>query len=407
MKNILGTTTSLDIAFLERLRHEADPPADRVAALMHDGNVFGLFAELVRNHEVWDPDGEPSRRLPEDVRLYLTESGALPAWTRPDLVRHAEDFFLLYGVSSSTLLACASLPECYTMKYGTEVLCFTKFLQLDPARRIRETAQMIMAVMCPGGLVPHDGAGAGPGAHTTQKVRLMHAVIRHMIGETSGGSGQPLDPGAAQAFGAPINQEDLVFTLMTFSYVGVRGFRAMGVPMTARQQDAYIHCWNVVGCLMGVRPELLPADMANAEILYDAVRAHQAAPSEAGRTLTQALMGLLVQLMPETQKHVPLVLTRDLVGDASADMLGVARAPWLEHTYVWCLLRLWKVIVSTSAALHWIRPYRWASEKLHHTLLDRMGHLSGSKPFEIPPEFIARWFPEESAAAASAPTVGH
>ena len=138
MKNVLGTTTSLDLPFLDSLRQQVDPTADRVAKLMHDGNASGVFADLVRRHEVWETDGEPSRLLPEDVRTYLKHSGSLPAWTRPETVRHAEDFFLLYGVSSATLMACASLPECYTMKYGTEVLCFTKFLQLDPAAAYRE-----------------------------------------------------------------------------------------------------------------------------------------------------------------------------------------------------------------------------------------------------------------------------
>ena len=407
MTNVLGTTTSLDTAFLDGLRQEADPPADRIAEAMREGGDHALFADLVRQHEVWDADGQPSRKLSPEVRQYLLDSATLPPWTRTATVRHAEDFFLLYGVSSSTLLACASLPECYTMKHGTEVLCFTKFLQVDPVRRIRETAQMIMAVLCPGGLVPRAGLGAGPGARTTQKVRLMHAVIRTMLEHSAPPAGQPVDPAQARAFGRPINQEDLAFTLMTFSYVGVRGFKSLGVPMTAAQQDAYIHCWNVVGHLMGIREDLLPADMANAEVLYDAIRAHQAGPSPAGQALAGALMRVLTQLMPETQKHVPVVLTRDLVGTASADMLGIPPSSSLAHFQVWCLLRLWRAVVATAAALNADRPFRWASEGLHKTLLERMGHMSGHAPFQIPPEFMARWFPETASGPAPPPTAAH
>ena len=87
------------------------------------------------------------------MRAYLTLSSALADVDQHAMVKEAEEFFLLYGISSATQLSCASLPECYIMRYGTEVLAFTKFLQIDPARRIRETAQMIMSVMCPGGLV--------------------------------------------------------------------------------------------------------------------------------------------------------------------------------------------------------------------------------------------------------------
>ena len=51
----------------------------------------------------------------------------------------------------------------------------------------------------------------------------------------------------------------MVYTLMTFSYVVIEGFRTMGYDMTDRQRQGYIHCWNVVGYLMGIREELLPA----------------------------------------------------------------------------------------------------------------------------------------------------
>ena len=81
------------------------------------------------------------------------------------------------------------------MRYGTEVLAFTKFLQIDPARRIRETAQMIMSVMCPGGLVG-DGR-VGTGVHSTQKVRVMHAIIRYMIEHDPRTPANPDRPGAA------------------------------------------------------------------------------------------------------------------------------------------------------------------------------------------------------------------
>ena len=38
--------------------------------------------------------------------------------------------------------------------------------------------------------------------------------------------------------------------------------------MTRAEKDAYIHCWNVVGFLMGIREELLPANYEESEKLY-------------------------------------------------------------------------------------------------------------------------------------------
>ena len=138
MKNVLGTSTPLDAAFLDSMREVVDPPADRVAVTMCEGDAYKVFADLVKKRAVWDDDGAPSRKLPEHLREHLKASSALPTWIKHAKVKTAEQFFLLYGISSATQLSCASLPECYIMRYGTEVLAFTKFLQIDPARRIRE-----------------------------------------------------------------------------------------------------------------------------------------------------------------------------------------------------------------------------------------------------------------------------
>jgi hypothetical protein len=394
MKNVLGTSTTLTDAYLDSMREVTDPPADRVAVTMCEGGGYKVFADLVKNHQVWEDDGSPSRKLPEDVRTYLTMSSTLPAWINRDMIKEAEEFFLLYGISSATQLSCASLPECYIMRYGTEVLAFTKFLQIDPARRIRETAQMIMSVMCPGGLVGHGGVGVG--VHATQKVRVMHAIIRYMVEHDPGTAANPADLELRRKFGRPINQEDLAFTLLTFSYVAVRSYLKLGVRMTEAQKNDYIHCWNVVGFLMGIREELLPANYQESQKLYEAIRAHQAGPSTAGQSLTAALMNLLEGLMPPGTRHLPVILTRYLVGSETAAMIGLRQAPYRDRVQFWCMLRVWQGIVALAGLLHQDRPYRFASEWLHKRLMDRMGNLPGHAPFRIPSEFIQRWFPADA-----------
>jgi hypothetical protein len=401
MKNVLGTSTMLDDAFLESMREVVDPPADLIAEAMCQGGAHRIFADLVKNHQVWEDDGSASRKLPEAVRAYLTLSSNLPPWINRAMVNEAEQFFLLYGISSATQLSCASLPECYIMQYGTEVLAFTKFLQIDPARRIRETAQMIMSVMCPGGLVA-DGR-VGSGVHATQKVRVMHAIIRYMVEHDPASAANPTDPELRKKFGRPINQEDLAFTLLTFSYVAVRSYVKLGVRMTETQKDDYVHCWNVVGFLMGIREELLPATYEESHTLYEAIRAHQAGASNAGQALTSALMNLLEQMMPPGTRHLPVILTRYLVGSNTAAMLGLRQAPYRDRVEFWCMLRVWQAVVAISGPFHQERPYRFASEWLHRRLMDRLGNLPGHAPFRIPPEFIERWFPAETASGTPPP----
>ena len=383
----------LDDAFLDRMRQTIDPSADAVARTIVEQNLHREVADMIKKRQMWDADGEPSRLLPEDIRSYMKAASMLPPWRDEAMVNEAEQFFLLYGLASSTLLACASLPQCYVMKFGTEVLAYTKFLQVEPTRRIRETAQMVMDVMVPGGLKP-----GGRGVRATMKVRVMHAIVRYMIMNDPRAVANPADPALKARFGLPINQEDLVYTLMTFSYVVVEGFRTMGYQMTDRQREGYIHCWNIVGCLMGIREELLPATFADAKQLFEAIQLRQHGQSEAGQKLTAALLKSVEDALPG-EHHDPLVaaLARKLVGDSTADALGIERPSLIQKVRLDAVLDAWAVSARLATELNADKSIRIASEDLHHAIMVKMGGMAGA-PFEVPEEFVKQWFPDQPPA---------
>ena len=398
MKNVLGRDVSLDDGFLDAMRATIDPPADAVARTLIDQGAHRQVADLIKKREMWDADGEPSRLLPEDIRAYMKAASALPPWRDEGMINEAEQFFLLYGLASSTLLACASLPQCYVMKYGTEVLAYTKFLQVDPTRRIRETAQMVMDVMVPGGLQP-----GGRGVRATMKVRVMHAIVRHMIMNDPRAVANPSDPALRAKFGLPINQEDMVYTLMTFSYVVINGFATMGYDMTERQKEGYVHCWNVVGYLMGIREELLPARFADAAELFAAIQRRQHGESPAGVKLTKALIESVEDALPG-EHHDPLIaaLTRKLVGETTADALGIVRPTRLQQLRLDAILDAWAAAARVATRLHSDRPFRFASEELHHAIMVKMGGMGGAA-FQVPPEFVAQWFPDGAPGPLAPP----
>ena len=380
MKNVLGASTTLDDTFLDSMRELVDPPADQVAVAMCEGGAYKVFADLVKEHEVWEDDASPSRRLPEEVRTYLTLSSTLPSWIKPAKVKQAEDSFCSTAFRrprSSRAPACPSATSC-----GTAPKCWpsrSSSSSIRP-RRIRETAQMIMNVMCPGGLVAAGRVGIG--VHSTQKVRVMHAVIRYMVEHDSSTAANPTEPELRKKFGRPINQEDLAFTLLTFSYVAVRSFVKLGVRMTDADKNNYVHCWNVVGFLMGIREELLPADYAESQKLYEAIREHQAGASKAGQALTAALMNLLEQLMPDGTRHLPVSLTRYLVGTETAAMLGLRQPPYRDRVQFWCMLRMWQAVVGIAGRFHKDRPVpvrlRTAAPAAHEPL----GKVARTRAFQ-------------------------
>ncbi|MBK8044673.1 MAG: DUF2236 domain-containing protein [Haliscomenobacter sp.] len=81
-----------------------------------------------------------------------------------------------------------------------------------------ETAQFVIDVLSPGGLSP-----AGKGVRSAQKVRLIHASIRHFLKQRGWDT---------EDLGEPLNQEDKAGTLMAFSALLLDGFKMMQIGLT-------------------------------------------------------------------------------------------------------------------------------------------------------------------------------
>ena len=171
--------------------------------------------------------------LPAPVLEYLAKSAAIIN-RAPGVATAGEQLFSEHGPEIMMLLCCYSLPSSYAAKKGVQVLHRTAYLAKRPNRRLFETAQFIVDVLSPGGLGP-----GGKGVRTAQKVRLMHAGIRHLILVDTKA------PWSVDALGVPINQEDLLGTLMTFTWLILDGLAKLGVTLTPREQEAYLAAWLV------------------------------------------------------------------------------------------------------------------------------------------------------------------
>lgn len=345
-------------ADLESFRSVCDPLADEAVRLIFEHRevsaVNHLLSRLLKN------DGVPPQGLPPEVSDYLARSGELPSWADAVKIKRGERVFMQHGLYTLGALLCAALPECYTMKNGVKVLAATQKLSAHTVRRLFETAQMVVDVMAPGGL-----AAGGRGVRAAQKVRLMHAAVRHLIlNEPRAPGGAPSDLGAAltqvrwdDAWGKPGNQEDLAFTLLTFSHVILRSLRLFGVRLSPDEAEAYLHCWNVVGYLMGIQEALLARSVAEAEALFEQIKAHQAGPSPEGKALTAALTTFIASVIPykALAPHIQHTVIRYLVGGETADMLGVGYAGMLERVGLSMMLR-GAGIAQAFIDLEWSRP---------------------------------------------------
>jgi ER-bound oxygenase mpaB/B'/Rubber oxygenase, catalytic domain len=312
-----------DIGRLPPLRGQGDPVADAVVADAVDGASYQdaghILADLLGN----------LRSLRSDARVteWIQEIQPTPPWVDSALVAKGQELFTEWSLDIVTALFCASLPFAYAADQGVEVLERTSQLA-DPgtiARRIAETGAMLLDVSEPGSLAP-----GRRGYQTVRIVRLLHAVIRArltLIAPTADGD-PPVPAWDNQTLGVPINQEDLLGTLLSFTTVVFRAFANMGMPLDAHDQESYLQLWGAIGALLGLESAeyvLVPSD---AEALTDVIAEELHRRSPAGRHLMDVLMGEMEISMPWGLRKLPRTLVRHLAGDQLADMLSVEPAAW-------------------------------------------------------------------------------
>jgi hypothetical protein len=216
--------------------------------------------------------------MPDAVENYLNQTDDWPAWADPEKVRVGQQLFNRYGMQMTLALFTWSLPCCYTWAKGARVLVWTGRIDKYVHRRIIETAQFLLDVMAEGGL-----ERGGFGVRTAQKIRLLHTAIRYHV------TRDPRWP--ASELGPPINQEDQAGTLLSFALLP-RVLTKLGLDFTAEEEDAFVHCWKVIGHIMGIEEALLPRDPEDGQQLWDSIMRRNMAPSEGGTRADQAAGGL-------------------------------------------------------------------------------------------------------------------
>lgn len=374
-------------ALLDRMRELGDPVADRpVAAVLERGGVEEVRALMRTLVRVDQPVPE---ELPDEIQAYLAETLLLPEWANMRKMKRGQQLFETWGVLITLCLFCASLPASYAAANGVKVLYLTARLDTDARRRVMETGQFLMDVLAVGGLDER-----GKGRRTIQRVRLMHAAVRHLIKARN-----ELEPGLWHPeWGTPINQEDLAGTLLTFSYVVAEPLRCLGVHVSAKDVDAYLHLWNVIGYLLGVHDELLVRDISDATALVDIIRRRQFQASPEGQDMTHALLNLLDELTPihRFDDTIP-PLIRHLIGDETADLLLVPESDladdlgWLACIAKWFFVhvlgRVERELPRYQVMSSMARPF--GRELVRGIFaLERGGERA---PFDIPDHLARSW----------------
>jgi hypothetical protein len=367
--------------FLEKLRQRMDRPADDAVAAFAEQEAFidrKVGSHPKRLMEAMIRHAPGSDEASKHLGAFVAERPTLPTWADPDLLERGQEVFGEYLPQLGLALWMASIPAGYAGARDVVVLNRTHQLVSEPKRRFLETGQFVLDVMTPGGLGDH-----GQGSADIRHVRLMHAAVRRMLLHDA--KTLEIEPWDTNS-GMPINQEALLATMFTFSIVGLESLEKFGVNLSPDEREAYVHVWSIIGHLMGIDDDLLPLDFADSTKVWNTIKAKEYGPSPEGKELTAHAIEVMQALVPNSLgAGLPASGIRFLLGDDTADLLGVPPANWSRVVF----LPSRTLGSLMSRFQRHSRTGRWVTERLGRAVMKEfLEHNRSERPaFDVPQQF--------------------
>lgn len=295
---------------------QADPLAD---AVVNDpaGPEAGRAVRTMMEHGV----GAVTDPLPS-VQALIDQVTAEPEWLERERLDRASDVLVRYSAQWGLVLGAASLLAGADNWIAAQPLLLTGRYGTQPAVRSLEVGEWLSRVVAPGGMDID-----APGFQHTVRVRMIHAHVRRFIDRKAEWD--------LEAWGVPIPQPYMAFTLAEFGHISLAAMAQLGVRLRDDELDDIYHLWRYVGYVIGVEDALNPtceADQVRIEELY---RLTSPGPNVYSRDFTKALTEdyLAPQLATmlvgperwrnETAKRLMYGMSRVFLGDAAADTLGI------------------------------------------------------------------------------------
>lgn len=299
--------------------HTGDPLADAVVADfagLPRGAGMAMFRAALT-------DGiDTVADAPASLRALFAEVDREPAWLDHERLDRATGHLVRHISSYGIVLAAASLTAGAMNSAAGMPLVLTGRYTSQAAMRSLEVGSWLEEILKPGGL-RRDGAGFS----TTLRVRMIHAFVRSHLWASGDWD--------EDAWGVPIAQSFMAFTIAEFGHVALAAMHKLGVRYTADELDDIYHFWRYIAVLNGVAPELNPAIEADHIRIEELYALTATDPDDADREFVRALTHdylavEIAELLPlgGQRKHQHAVsvvngLTRAFLGDEAATKLGV------------------------------------------------------------------------------------
>lgn len=293
-----------------------DPLADRAVEAL--ATLDGRAA-----HRALDDALAGDASAPREMRALVEAARDFPVWVDERRMDRAGQLLFRSGVPGGIVLGAKSLLLGYCVPGGNQPLVWSGRLETGVSRRLAETAKFVCAVAEPGGLQPN-----GEGFRITLRVRLIHAQVRLLIRQRGGWKNE--------AWGEPINQHDMLGTVLLFANAWLDGVEALGIQVTEREAEDYVHLWRVCGHVLGVEHDLLAATREEGDRLGHVMKITQGPPDDVARRLVKAFLTHPEEAARTERERRAIArrmqayagMVRGLLGDELADQLELPKDGW-------------------------------------------------------------------------------
>ena len=331
-----------DDAFLDGLRQQGDDLADGTVKRLHEEHgldaVNRIFQSLAADHQPLPADA------PEPFRKFMDATAEPPPGIDFERLNRGARVFRTHTFPACVALIASSLPCGYSAPCLSRILTVSNNLGNHPYRRLMGVLQMVVNVSTN---VP--SAGDERAHLTARKLRLLHSGIRFIVPKHR--------PDYRQKFGEVCNHEDMLGTIMGFSYLVIDGLRRLEVGLTDEQAEDYYYLWQAFIRMMGIHPpgepqstDYVPQSVAEAAAFYGAYsRRNYTGPEDNpdGAFLARKNLEMMRDLIPRRLRllglgRLPRLAMQELLGEAGMRRVGVrpAFAFGLQRGFFDALVRL-------------------------------------------------------------------
>jgi len=361
--------------FLDQLRNQGDDVADKYLKILIKDREIEHISEIFKKLDT--NSAQPVHKMFPELAEYYRETRTLPASVDFERIDRGEQVFGRVAFPAALVMLTKSLPEGYAAPNLALVLNISKNLERHAYRRLLQVLQMLLNVCAVHGF--EDG---GRAVISAQKLRLLHAGIRHIAHKYL--------PDYSKKYHMVVNHEDMLATILGFSLLVLKGLRTLNCRLTEQEEEDFFYIWRVYAVMMGIYPadkkdafDYIPDTVADAEAFYQAyARRHyrSAAENPDGVELTRANMTMLKKMIPFWLRllgfgFAPQIYCYHLLGEEAAARVGIRKTATHNLLKSW-LFRLPAFLYMFSAGHKHKTSHHYFAEIVFQKMINKkFGHI--------------------------------